>query len=150
MHHDQNIIANSSKIAAQSLILLASFSPSILVSSHDSFKKQNSILARIQIDITNTCVISLSKTIKYCIYCKKNNYCDDKYHVKHLNFIPCLNSAKAITKCQQKQRNLNEKRDLVKEEDQMAHFAENKLISFVSSKYFSNTFIYFRCLGLGL
>ncbi len=81
MHHFQNAIANPSKIAERSLVLLASLGPSVLVSSHDSSKQQRSIQAGVQVDTSNARVISLRKTVKYCTHCKIDYHSVDECHV---------------------------------------------------------------------
>ncbi len=53
MHHFQNMVANPSKIAERSLVLLASLGPSALISGHDSSKQQSSIQAGAQIGTSN-------------------------------------------------------------------------------------------------
>ena len=134
MHHFQNTVANPSKIAERSLVSLASLGPSALVSSQDSSTQQSSIQAGAQVGTNNARVISLRKTVKYCTHCKKDYHSVNECHVKYPNLAPSPNSTKPATKRRRGGGGgPNKKTEEVREEDQMAHFAENELISFVSS-----------------
>ncbi len=133
MYYFQNTVANPSKIAERSFVSLAFLGPSALVSGHNSSKQQSSIQARAQVGTINARVISLRKTVKYCTHCNKNHHSIDECYVKYPNLAPSPNSAKPATKSRRGREGPNKKSDPVGEEDQMTHFAENELISFVSS-----------------
>ncbi len=53
MHYFQNTVANLSKMAERSLVLLASLGLSALVSGHDSSAQQSSIQAGAQVGTSN-------------------------------------------------------------------------------------------------
>ena len=133
MHHFQNTVANPSKMAEQSLVLLASLGPSALVSGHDSSIQQSSIQTGAQVGTSNARVISLRRTVKYCTHYKKDYHSVDECHDKYPNLAFSPHSAKPATKRRRGGGDPNKKSDPVREENQMAHFAENELISFVSS-----------------
>ncbi len=133
MHHFQNTVANPSKIAEQSLVLLASLGPLELVSGHESSTHQSSIQAEAQVGTNNAQVICLRKTVKYYTYCKKDYHSVDDCHVKYPNLSLSPNSAKPATKCCRGRGGPNKRSDPVRKEDQMAQFPKNELISFASS-----------------
>ena len=72
MHHFQNTVANPSQNPKQSHVSLAAMRPSAIISSQDSPKQQNSVEDKAQIDTNNARVISLRKTVRHYIHCKKD------------------------------------------------------------------------------
>ncbi len=103
-----------------------------MVSDHESSIQQSSIQTGSPVGTSNAGVISFRKTVKYYTHCKKDNHSVDECHVKYPNLVPSPNSAKPATKRRRGGGGPNKKSDPVREEDQMAHFAENELISCVS------------------
>lgn len=117
MHHFLNMVANPSKIAERSLVLLVSFGPSTLLSGHDSSTQQGSIQAGAQASTNNARVISVRKTVKYCTHCKKDYHSVDKCYVKYPNLAPSPNAAKHAMERRRGRRDPNKKSDSVREED---------------------------------
>lgn len=84
MHHFQNTVRNpSSKVNAdKTLALIAA----------NMLAEQNMVQSGAQIGTSNSRVLTVQKTVKYCTFCKRDYHTKNKCRVKHPNLVPAPKS----------------------------------------------------------